>query len=364
MSAAAPPSRLLDEADFLLPLPPGEDGVAAGGDDLVLPFRLVPASGPEGFLMGSRGYAAAEEPRHRVVIPRSFFCASVPVTQAMFARWTGTDAYREWFAANAERIRETSFHKDTVEPHTDGFPDRPRNPAENVTWWEARAFANWLRERCADFLSPKARAWPADWRDAGAGLEARLPCEAEWEYACRAGTTSEYHSGDGEAALRRVGWFGDNAGGSTHPVGELDPNPWGLYDLHGNVWEWCEDAWDDGAYRKRGDGWVARAWETADESPHRAIRGGSWGNPAWVCRSAYRDWWRPGNRVRILGFRLVLAPVSGVGDPARQAKGGAAAGSGAGSDGTERKAEDGAAAPAENFFEKSRLPRLPGGDGN
>ncbi|MCP5540365.1 MAG: formylglycine-generating enzyme family protein [Akkermansiaceae bacterium] len=282
-------------------------------------FRRLPAGE---FRMGSRGEYGDEEPIHRVRIARDFYIGFFPVTQRQFA----------------------VFRPD----HVNGFPERPWNPAEQVTWDDARGFAGWLN---------KSGRLPA-------GLEARLPCEAEWEYACRAGTTSEYHSGNGEAALRRVGWFKGNAGGSTHPVGELDPNAWGLYDLHGNVEEWCEDAWDAAAYRKRGDGWVARAWETADESPHRAIRGGSWSNPAWICRSAYRDWGRPGIRLRILGFRLVLAPVSGVGDPARQAKGGAAAGSGAGSDGTERKAEDGAAAPAENFFEKSRLPRLPGGDGN
>ena len=266
--------------DLTLPLP---DGSPSG---LPLHLRLIPAC-PQGFLMGSRGYSDAEKPRHRVIIPQPFYLGTFPVTQAQFACF--------------------------LPEHENGFPGQPENPAENMDWNQARDFMAWLKTQ--------AQNLPSGW-------EPRLPCEAEWEYACRAGTETEYWSGDGEAALREVGWYDGNSENRTHAVGEKGkPNPWGLHDLHGNVWEWCEDVWDSKGYAKRPDGWLAAPWtreDAAKEHPNRVVRGGSWNDTAWWCRSAFRFWWPPRIRDRFQGFRVLLAlpgPVAEPEEPARQGGG-------------------------------------------
>ena len=112
------------------------------------------------------------------------------------------------------------------------------------------------------------------------GKPVRLPTEAEWEYACRAGTTSEYWNGNGEKALKSVGWYSGNAGSQTHPVGEKKaPNAWGLHDVHGNVWEWCQDLYGPFATNNLTDP------IGPDKGDARVVRGGSWGDDAGSCRA-------------------------------------------------------------------------------
>ena len=213
------------------------DPIRLPGSEETITFRRITAGT---FRRGARGKFSDEEPIHRVVIAEDFYLGEFPVTQAQFAAWTETEDYAAWFRENAEIIRETSPGK-VAEPHANHFPDKPNHPAENVTWWEARSFAEWLN---------RSRALPPGWR-------ADLPSEAQWEHACRSGTETAYWSGDDEADLARVGWYGGNAGGETHPVGAFGPagaNPWGLSDLHGNVWEWCLDYFDARRYRKAVEG--------------------------------------------------------------------------------------------------------------
>lgn len=254
-------------------------------DGLCLAFRLIPAGR---FWMGQRGEYAAEEPPHPVVIGRPFYLGVYPVTQAQFAAWTGSPAYAAWRASRSQK-----------EEHENGFKDRPEHPAENLTWHEARAYALWLNAISAGQM-------PQDYR-------AALPSEAEWEYACRAGTTTDYWSGDGAAALAEVGWFDENSGSETHPVGEKPANPFGLHDMHGNVWEWCRDLWDERPYAKRAADLADPETPVADpeDDRYRVYRGGSWYRTAGLCRSAIRLWGWPGYRIGFLGFRVCLVPGPG-----------------------------------------------------
>jgi formylglycine-generating enzyme required for sulfatase activity len=129
----------------------------------------------------------------------------------------------------------------------------------------------------------------------------RLPTEAEWEYACRAGTTTAYSFGDTADDLKDYAWFKGNSKGEDPPVGKKKPNPWGLYDLHGYVWEWCQDAWEPGYAGAPTDG-SARDVKDAKE---RVLRGGSWADPADHCRSAFRQHAKPDHRSDTIGFRCV-----------------------------------------------------------
>ncbi|MFN0127010.1 MAG: formylglycine-generating enzyme family protein [Verrucomicrobiales bacterium] len=272
---------------------------------------------PLSFLMGARGESADEEPRHRVVIPQPFYLGMFPVTQRQFAAWTGSKDYKQWLKTN-----QNKFSAGDSKPHQNSFARRPDHPAENLNWYEAKAFCEWVNRRVPTPLPD--------------GYSCCLPSEAQWEYACRAGTLTDYWSGDGEAALREVGWYDKNSDEGTCAVGSLGkPNPWGLHDMHGNVWEWCEDVYDAHAYAKRPYLWPGSAWTLAEAGqeaqyyddedragghPRRVMRGGSWFDSAGLCRSAFRAGGGPQYRVGNLGFRLCLSSGSG-GRPASQRPG-------------------------------------------
>jgi formylglycine-generating enzyme required for sulfatase activity len=151
-----------------------------------------------------------------------------------------------------------------------------------VSWEDARAYASW------------------------AGL--RLPTEAEWEYACRAGTPTRFHSGDSQADLKLVGWHDANSEGRLHPVGEKAPNGFGLYDMHGNVWEWVEDDWHDTYDKAPSDG---RSWIDDPRGTRRVMRGGSWYDVGRICRSAARYGYAPDARDVDVGFRLARSVALG-----------------------------------------------------
>ncbi|MCB1739037.1 MAG: formylglycine-generating enzyme family protein [Gammaproteobacteria bacterium] len=227
------------------------------------------------FRMGSRGKFPHEEPAHRVRITRAFYLGTYPVTQAQYA---------------------------LCDPgHKNDFHGEDERPVDSVSWDAAHRFCEWLQARCAEQLE----------REGLSGHRFDLPSEAQWEYACRAGGEGEYHSGDGEAALAEVGWFDGNSQRTTWPVGQKRANAFGLYDMHGNVWEWCRDAWDADAYRKRVDGVCdpeVTARMVGGEDPGRVVRGGGWGDTAAHCRAADRVSGRPSLRGRYLGFRVGLFP--------------------------------------------------------
>ena len=130
----------------------------------------------------------------------------------------------------------------------------------------------------------------------------RLPTEAEWEYACRAGSQAAYCFGDNADGLGEYAWFDGNAGGQTHPVGQKSPNAFGLYDMHGNVWEWCQDVWHGNYDDAPSDG---SAWEQGGDASRRLLRGGSWINLTACCRSAFRLNDNPDYRYDLIGVRVL-----------------------------------------------------------
>jgi formylglycine-generating enzyme required for sulfatase activity len=161
------------------------------------------------------------------------------------------------------------------------------HPVEQVSWEDAVAFCTKLS------AMPDERA---------VGREYRLPTEAEWEYACRAGSTTTYSFGDDESLLGDFAWFSSNSNAQTHPVGGKRPNAWGLHGMHGNVFEWCSD-WS-GDYPSG----AATDPRGPSEGSIRVFRGGSWRHSAGGCRSADRFRGDPSGRSSLLGFRLALSP--------------------------------------------------------
>ena len=186
-------------------------------------------------------------------------------------------------------------------------------PVEGVTWYDCLSFCNKLSE--AEGLTPCYTMWNEYCSedhiisaevtcDFGAGGY-RLPTEAEWEYACRALTTTRYYVGDLDSDLDPAAWYSSNSSSTTHVVGAKEANAWGLYDMHGNVWEWCWDTYVSDYYSTRPDP-DADPHGPDDDSLQRAVRGGSWKSSARLCRSA--DRYSVGaNQLRAndLGFRVV-----------------------------------------------------------
>ena len=240
-----------------------EAGEAGEGGRFVQRLRWIP---PGVFMMGSEegeeGRYTAEGPRHEVAIGEGFWLADTPCTQGF---WTAVEEGR-----NPSHFR--------------GEADSPRRPVEQVSWQEAQSFCRKLGAKL--------------------GGTVRLPSEAEWEYACRAGTQTRFWSGDSDGDLARVGWYDANSGDQTHPVGEKETNAFGLYDMHGNVWEWCEDEWHKSYEGAPADG---RAWKGESNSGPFVVGGGSWFGDPRYCRSACRDGYVLVDRDYSLGFRWLLS---------------------------------------------------------
>ena len=168
------------------------------------------------------------------------------------------------------------------------FSSGNRLPVESVSWFDAVSFCNSLsqKEGLTPFYAIKGESVQVqDWN----GLGYRLPTEAEWEYACRAGTTTRYSLGDDENALGQYAWYNANSSSQTHPVGEKQPNAFGLHDMLGNVWEWCWDGYDAGYYAQS----PADDPRGPDRAAYRVFRGGGWGSDPLRVRSASRsEGWR------------------------------------------------------------------------
>ncbi len=214
---------------------------------------------PGEFDMGSPvneiGRYEDEGPVHRVTISEAFYISKYEVTQKQ---------WREVMGDNP-----SFFKSDDL-------------PVENVSWNDVQKFIKKLNEKEST-------------------NKYRLPSEAEWEYTARAGSTTRYSFGDDDSELGKYAWFFNNSGSKTYPVGKKGVNPWGLYDVHGNVWEWVQDEWHDTYDGAPTDG---SAWQDK-KSALRVFRGGSWIAHARNCRSASRSRFAAGNRERHFGFRLL-----------------------------------------------------------
>jgi formylglycine-generating enzyme required for sulfatase activity len=234
---------------------PSDEFVRACGDE----------KDPYSFMMGAAGKEEPrpwEQPQHGVRVS-SFHLMSDPMTRQQYGLFDPRYEHQE-------------------EDLTRYSPE-PECPGIYVSWYDAWCFARWL------------------------GADYRLPTEAQWEYACRAGGDGKWCFGSDEASLGEYAWYGEDwEKGATHPVATKQPNAWGLYDMHGNVWEWCADWFDDQYYdRSPLDNPLGPA-----TGSFRVFRGGSWNISAWFCRSAYRDCHSPSHRYNYLGFRLALVPSS------------------------------------------------------
>ena len=203
--------------------------------------------------------------QHKVTLSKGFFLQTTPVTQGQWKSVMGENPSR--FKSGGDNC-----------------------PVENISWNDAQGFIMKLREMDGNVY--------------------RLPSEAEWEYACRAGTETPFHFGKC-LSTNQANYDGNHPMENcpegeyrrkTIPVANFEPNTWGLYDMHGNVWEWCNDWYDE----------YSELSFTNPEGPingeGRVLRGGSWYCFAWRCRSAFRDWIIPTLRRHDLGFRLVLPP--------------------------------------------------------
>ena len=228
---------------------------------------------PGTFIMGSPEDELGrsdDETQHQVTLTQGYWLGKYEVTQAQYEVIMGT---------NPSYFKGADL------------------PVEQVTWNDATNF-------CAKLTASEKAAGRLP-----AGYEYTLPTEAQWEYACRAGTTTALNNGKNLSGINEspevdeVGWYKYNSNGKTHPVGQKKPNAWGLYDMHGNVWEWCLDWYGD---------YPASA-VTDPKGPNTGSlgvdRGGSWDTRAYRCRSAIRDYFNPSDTDYRSGFRVALVPV-------------------------------------------------------
>lgn len=208
-----------------------------------------------------------ERPQHRILVTRTFWMSAVPITNAQYAAFD---------AKKADLVK-------------------PDHPVVRVSWHQAARFCAWLA---------KQQGFSG----------ARLPSEEEWEYACRAGSETAYWNGNDERHLAEVGWYDKSSGKKLHAVGEKPANEWGLYDVHGNVWEWTASVWDRKKSQKRSseepfrvDPVETPADLAAPPGARRVVRGGSCWNSAAGARSAFRWFGLPSDGYDSTGFRVLLS---------------------------------------------------------
>jgi formylglycine-generating enzyme required for sulfatase activity len=253
-------------------------------------LKLIP---PGEFQMGApesdKDADDREKPQHRVHITQPFYLGIHPVTRGQFRRFVEATSYRTE-AETDGKGGYACYEVTGVTPEWvqypwftwryPGFDQTDDHPVVSVSWNDTKAFCDWLSQQ--------------------EGQTYRLPTEAEWEYACRAGTTTRYSFGDNEAALDQYAWHFSNSYWQTHPVGEKTQNGFGLHDMHGNVWEWCWDGYTADYYKQS----PANDPRGPDQAADQVVRGGNWHDDPWHARSSCRGRCTPEYRSYHLGFRV------------------------------------------------------------
>jgi formylglycine-generating enzyme required for sulfatase activity len=210
-----------------------------------------------------------EKPQHRVHITRPFYLGKYVVTQEQWQAVMGKNP--SYFIG-------------------------PKNPVDSVSWDDCQEYVARLNKR----FQRTPNSLPT------VGGRFRLPTEAEWEYACRAGSKAKFCFGDDDSSLGEYAWHLGNSGDKPNPVGQKKPNAFGLFDMHGNAGEWCQDWYDERYYSS----------SVTDDPPgptagsNRVNRGGGWDRPGTYCRSAFRSYYAPGFRLNYLGLRVSLVPAN------------------------------------------------------
>ncbi|WP_373651956.1 protein kinase domain-containing protein [Schlesneria sp. DSM 10557] len=269
-------------------------------------FRMIP---PGEFMMGStdeeiqdalqflgwKEYVPGEGPRHKVVLSQPIYVSIHEVTQ---------EEYQRVMNRNPAHFAPQGSGADALDDE-----DTRRFPVESVSWVDAAEFCAKLSQQ------QKLKPWYSRFGNTITQLEGtgyRLPTEAEWEFACRAGTTTKYWFGDQDQDLILAGWIASNSAMRTHTTGELKPNPFGLFDLSGNVWEWLQDSWDPGFYSQFDNGIALNPISAPSAGSQQVVRGGCFldGHSASF-RSAGRRAFPPDTRGEYLGIRVCL-PVEAV----------------------------------------------------
>lgn len=267
------------------------------------PCQHQPGQSPEmvviqggDFLMGSpeieTDRSNTEGPQHRVWV-QPFAMGRCEVTVAEFSLFVEETGYQLEDGCNTWNEEKTTYEENSAANwQNPGFKQSDQEPVSCINWTDARAFALWLRLRT--------------------GVDYRLPTEAEWEYATRAGTTTPFSTGDCIGAAQ-ANFISTLAYGNcpeetlylqkTTPVGNYPANPFGLLDMHGNLWEWAQDCWHEN-YEGAPENGAAWLREGGGDCTNRVLRGGSWGSNARGLRSAYRFWFGTNDRDNVIGFRL------------------------------------------------------------
>lgn len=231
------------------------------GDGIELELVLIR---PGSYIMGGEARDIFASRPHQVTISKPFYIGKYEVTQRQWEKLMGDNPSRS---------------------------QGPRNPVESVSWNESQTFVKKLTEKFAS-----------------TGMTFGLPTSPQWEYACRAGAATRFHFGDNESELHKYAWFGLNSDGRTHPVGEKKPNAWGLYDMHGNVWEMCSDRFDNPDYPAG----APLSPEFGPQGPppgvFHVMRGGSLSASIARCQSASRYPCNPSMRPPNCGLRVICTP--------------------------------------------------------